>query len=151
VAVVAPQDGTPSLMFRVANARGNQVVEAQLRIGMLRTERTAEGELVRRMHDLKLVRASSAVFALSWTAIHPLTPDSKLYGETAESLRAANAQIYCSLTGLDSTFSQTIHSRHAYAADDIRWGERFVDILGPLPDGQLGVNYSRFHDTYKPS
>ena len=153
VAVIALQDGTPALMFRVANARGNQVVEAQLRLGMLRTETTAEGEQVRRMHDLKLVRGSSAVFALSWLAVHPLTPESKLYGETAESLRASNAQIYCSLTGLDSTFSQTIHDRHSYSVDDLRWGERFVDIMGVLPDGRLGLDYSRFHDTrpVKPS
>ena len=68
VAVVAVMDGVPSLMFRVANARGNQVVEAQLRLGMLRSEVTPEGERIRRQHDLKLVRPNSAVFALSWLA-----------------------------------------------------------------------------------
>ena len=147
VAVIALQDGIPSLMFRVANTRGNQVVEAQLRVGLLRSEVTAEGEPIRRMHDLKLVRASSAVFALSWLAVHPITEDSKLLGETVESLLASSAQIYVSLTGLDDTFSQTIHSRHAYAAGDLRFGARFVDIIGPLPDGRLGVDYTKFHST----
>ena len=42
VCVVAMQDGVPSLMLRVANARGNQVVEAQLRLGLLSSEITAE-------------------------------------------------------------------------------------------------------------
>jgi inward rectifier potassium channel len=147
VAVIALQDGVPSLMFRVANTRGNQVVEAQLRVGMLRFETTAEGERVRRMHDLELVRSNSIVFALSWMAIHPIVRGSKLYGETAESLRAMDAEIFCSLTGLDETFSQTIHARHSYSVDEILWGRRFVDIMGPLPDGRYGIDYTRFHET----
>jgi len=147
VAVVAKQDGVTSLMFRVANTRGNQVVEARLRVGMLRFETTAEGERVRRMHDLPLVRAESMVFALSWMAIHPIVPGSKLYGETPESLRASNAEIFCSLTGLDETFSQTIHSRHSYSVDEILWGKRFVDIMVTLPDGRAAIDYTRFHET----
>jgi len=147
VAVIALQDGVPSLMFRVANARGNQVVEAQLRVGMLRFETTAEGERVRRMHDLALVRSRSMVFALSWMAIHPIVAGSKLHGETAESLQAVNAEIFCSLTGLDETFSQTIHARHSYSVDEILWRRRFVDIMGPRPDGRMGIDYTRFHET----
>ena len=147
VAVVAPMDGVQSLMFRVANARGNQVVEATLRLGMLRSEVTVEGVPIRRMIDLKLVRPSSAVFVLSWLAVHPITPDSPLYGQTNESLKAVNAELYVSLVGLDATFSQTIHARHSYVASEIRWGHRFADIMGPLPDGRMGVDYTRFHQT----
>jgi inward rectifier potassium channel len=147
VAVIALQDGVPSLMLRVANARGNQVVEAQLRLGLMRTETTAEGERVRRMHDLKLVRSSSAIFTLSWMAVHPLTPESVLYGQTPEMLRAVGAEIYASLTGLDGTFGQTIHARRSYSVDEMVWGRRFVDIIGPLPDGRMGIDYTKFHQT----
>ena len=147
VCVIAMQDGVRSLMLRVANARGNQVVEAQLRVGMLRNETTAEGEVVRRMHDLRLVRGNSQVFALSWLAVHPIDEQSVLFGQTEETLRQVNAELYVSLSGLDETFNQTIHSRRAYAVDEIRWGERFVDLIGPLPDGRIGIDYTRFHQT----
>lgn len=147
VAVVGPMDGVTSLMFRVANARGNQVVEAQMRLGMLRSEVTAEGISVRRQIDLKLVRPSTAVFALSWLCVHRIEPGSPLFGETAESLAKSQSELYCSLTGLDADFSQTIHDRHSYAAGDIRWGYRFDDIMGQLPDGRMGVDYTRFHRT----
>lgn len=147
VAVVSNMDGVPALMFRVANARGNQVVEAQMRVGMLRSETTAEGMPVRRQHELKLVRPSSAVFALSWLCVHRIEPGSPLYGETPESLAKVQAEIYCSLTGLDADFSQTIHSRHSYAVGDLQWGRKFADIMGPLPDGRMGVDYTRFHQT----
>lgn len=147
VAVVAPQDGVRSLMFRAANERGNQVVEAQLRLALVRQETTVEGDRVRRVHDLPLVRAQSAVFALTWTAIHRLDPSSKLYGLTAEDLRAQGAEIIASLTGLDETFSQTIHSRHSWSWNEIVWDSRFADIIGELPDGKRSVDYARFHDT----
>jgi inward rectifier potassium channel len=147
VCVVAMQDGVPSLMLRVANARGNQVVEAQLRIGLMRSEKTREGELVRRMHDLKLVRSTSAVFALSWLAIHPIDASSVLHGATRESLQAEGAELYVSLTGLDENFNQTIHARRSYNFEEVEWGRRFVDIVAPLGDGQVGIDYNKFHQT----
>src|SRR5262249_56068460 len=120
VCVVARQDGVPSLMLRVANARGNQVVEAQLRVGLMRSEVTREGESVRRMHDLRLVRSSSAVFALSWLAVHPIDEKSVLYGGTPEDPKARNAELYRSPTGLDETFNQTIPPRHPNNNHQIR-------------------------------
>lgn len=147
VAVIAPQDGVLSLMFRMANERGNQVVEAQLRLMLLRYETTAEGEAVRRQHDLKLVRSQSMVFVLSWTAIHQIDAGSLLHGLTKERMKEEQLEVVASLTGLDETFSQTIHSRHSWTADDIVWGERFTDIFGTLPDGRRSIDYASFHET----
>ena len=146
-AVIAMRDGVPSLMIRVANTRGNQVVEAQMRLGLLRSETTVEGERIRRMYDLRLIRPSTAVFGLTWLAVHPITPESPLHGQTAEQLMAVQAEIYASLLGLDATFNQTIHSRRSWIVDELRWGERFEDILGPLPDGRMGVDYTKFNRT----
>jgi inward rectifier potassium channel len=147
VCVVAMQDGVPSLMLRVANARGNQVVEAQLRVGLMASEITAEGESVRRMHDLRLVRPSTAVFALSLLVVHPIDEKSALHGKSKEALEAMSAELFCSLTGLDETFNQTIHSRHSYAMSEVLWGQRFVDLIRPLPDGRVAIDYTKFHQT----
>src|SRR4028119_1320700 len=56
VAVIAPHNGVPTLMLRVANERRNQVLAAQMGGALLRNEVTAEGEYMRRFYDLKLVR-----------------------------------------------------------------------------------------------
>jgi inward rectifier potassium channel len=141
-AVVAPFDGTPSLMFRMANARGNGIVEAQVHVVLARNEVTAESEAMRRFHDLALARRQSALFTLSWTAIHPIADGSPLRGATPASLAAADAEIVVSLLGLDEHFSQTVHARHRYRAADIVWGARFADILR----GQGHIDYTRFHD-----
>jgi inward rectifier potassium channel len=146
VAVVTTWEGVPALLFRMANERGNQVVEAQLRVALLLSDTTLEGQSIRRIYDLRLVRSQSPFFALTWTAIHPLAGDSPLASRTQEDLRAARAEIVASLTGIDETLMQTIHSRHVYGVEDIVWNARFADVIGAMPDGRQGVDYGKFHD-----
>ncbi len=146
VAVIAPFDGVPTLMFRAANQRRNQILEAQLRVRLTRDEVTAEGQFMRRVYDLKLVRSQNPLFSLSWTALHPIDEQSPLYGATAEMLAAAETTIIVTLSGIDETVAQTIYARHIYAAHEILWNMRFADILLVMPDGQRHVDYSRFHD-----
>ncbi|MEO1068807.1 MAG: hypothetical protein AAFW95_06750, partial [Cyanobacteria bacterium J06638_6] len=144
-AVVATHDGGPTLMFRAANKRRNRILEARLWVTLVRDEITAEGEFFRRFYDLTMVRAHTPLFALSWTAMHAITPESPLYGETAASLAAVNGEIIIILTGIDETLSQTIHARHSFLAEEILWDHRFVDILGQTPDGRRSIDYGKFH------
>ena len=146
-AVVAPFDGTPSLMFRMANARSNNnIVEAQVHVVLARNEMTSEGQAMRRFHDLDLSRRQSALFTLSWTAIHPISERSPLRDATPASLVAADAEIIVSLLGFDEHFSQTVHARHFYAAEDIVWNARLADILPSLRRGGRRIDLTRFHD-----
>ena len=144
-AVITRFDGVPSLLVRLANERGNQIAEAQAHLVLLRTERTPEGEEVRRAHDLQLRRSHSAFFAFTWLVVHAITPDSPLYGETPESLRTKDVDLVASMTGLDETLSQSVHARHAWMPDQILWGHRFADVLVSLPDGRRAIDYRRFH------
>ena len=145
VAVVAPFNGVPTLMFRTANERRNYILEAQLWVTLVRDEVTQEGEHIRRFHDLPLVRSHTPVFSMSWTAMHRLTSDSPLYGQTPESLKQSRAEVIVTLTGLDETLSQTIHARHAFGAYDIYWNHKFVDIISTNELGQTVIDYNHFH------
>jgi inward rectifier potassium channel len=144
VAVVSKRDGVPSLMFRMANVRSSQIVEAQIHVAFARDERTHEGEYVRRFHDLELSRYRNAIFAYSWTAIHPIQPGSPLYGARPEQLLEDGARIIVSLTGIDEVFSQTVYARHAYDAADIVWGARLADIIDETSEIGVGFNYAKF-------
>jgi inward rectifier potassium channel len=146
VAVVTAFDGHPALLFRVANERANQIVEAQLNVALLLDEVTAEGEHVRRAYDLTLRRDRSLLFSLTWLAVHPIGPGSPLHGLGPERLAAGTATLIVSLTGLDEHLGQMVHARHAYAADEILFGQRFVDVIEVLPDGSRLIDYRRFHD-----
>ena len=147
-AVVQMRDGVPHLMFRLANWRGNMVVEGQLRVLVLRLQKTLEGDVIRVPVDLPLVRDRTAIFALSWTPMHRIDDRSPFQGGEAglEVLRAEKAEIFLTFTGLDETIGQTIHARHSYKLDEIVYNARFVDVLTTDDDGTRTIDYGRFHE-----
>jgi inward rectifier potassium channel len=146
VAVVSDRDKVPTLMFRVANERRNFIMEANLKLTMLKTVRTAEGETLRKLVEIPLVRASSSAFVLSWTAMHQITRDSPLWGETPQSLMDSDSEILINFMGIDEITSQTIHARHSYAPEEIFYGARLVDTFSQRPDGKRQMDYGKFHD-----
>jgi len=146
VAIVTQFDGVQTLMFRAANQRGNQVLEAQVTVNMARQVTTVEGHTMRAFVDLQVVRARSPLFLLSWTIMHRLDETSPLYGQTPESMKAEGADIIVVLSGVDETFAQRIHARHVYSADQILWDKQFVDILSLTPEGRRSIDYRKFHD-----
>lgn len=145
--VIGPRNGVPHLMFRMANWRRNQLAEAQLSVMVLLTETTTEGEVMRRPAELALVREKNPMFILSWTAMHPIDASSPFYGPDAmEKLRAQRAEIFLTLTGLDETLAQTIHTRYRYQLDDIVENARFADILTTRDDGSRVIDFDKFDD-----
>lgn len=145
--VIAPRDGVPHVMFRIGNGRGHQLLEAQLKVLVLVNERTREGHAMRRPLEISLVRSTSAVFGLTWTAMHRIDASSVFYGPDAlEKLRAREGEIYLSLTGIDETTGQTVHARRAYGLDDVLENALFADVLTTDEDGTRVLDYRRFHD-----
>lgn len=145
-ALITRYDGRPTLMFRAANERANRVLEAEVTVSLTRDNVTAEGRVMRRFQDLKVERARSPLFALTWSVMHVIDETSPLYGLSEDVLSAEGGQILVVLSGIDETFAQRIHARHAYLPSDVVWNRHFVDVI--LDDGKGGrvVDYGRFHD-----
>jgi len=149
VAVVAPFDGVPTLMFRTANQRGEAIMDASIVVTLARQYTTQEGVTMRRFQELKLMRSSNSLFALSWTVMHPIDQDSPLYGLTQEDMEALEMEIVVMLNGLDEILADRIYARHAYWADEIVWNHRFVDVISLTPRGDRMLDLTRFHDTWE--
>jgi inward rectifier potassium channel len=148
-AVVAPYNGVPTLMVRMANERKSQILQAEVGLTLVRNEVNAEGEFMRRFYDLKLARTRTPIFAMSFLAMHPLDEESPLFGATHETLDACEAQILVTVTGLEETSTQVVHARHAYLVDEILFGQRFANIFGSTEDGRMAIDYGQFHATEK--
>jgi len=147
VAVVTTFDGMPTLMFRAANQRGNQILNASITVTFAYRATTREGIVMRRFDDLKLVRARTSLFALSWTVMHRIDDTSPLYATTRDALVDNQVELIALLSGTDDTLSETIYARHSYKPDHIRWNHRFADVLSLDARGRRVVNLRRFHDT----
>jgi inward rectifier potassium channel len=146
VAVITPHDGIETLIFRVANERQSWILEAQIRVTLVRTEISQEGNMMRRFYDMPLVRNTSPIFALSWMVMHPINDTSQLYGMNLAKMIDEEVEILVTLTGIDETVSQTIHARHSFVAEEILWNMKFVDILSRQSDGRRCIDYSHFHE-----
>ncbi len=145
-AVLSQRDGAPSLMFRLANARANQIVEAQVHVLLARSEITVEGEEVWRFHDLELSRDRNGTFRHSWTVIHPIRQHSPLHGIGPETIATKIGEIVISMTGIDGVFMQTVYARHVYRPGDIVWGARLSDVLIRDANGGFAIDYGKFDD-----
>lgn len=146
-AVVAPFDGVPTLMFRAANQRGNQILDAAINVTLAHQSISSEGIVMRRFQELELVRSRTSLFTLSWTVMHAIDERSPLHGLSRDALYERQMEIIVLLRGTDDTLADLVYVRHAYTPDDIVWNHRFVDVLSVTSNGRRVVDLTRFHDT----
>jgi inward rectifier potassium channel len=101
---------------------------------------------MRRYFDLELERSQTPIFALTCLALHRIDEHSPLYAMPPETFQEIEAEIIVTLTGIDETFSQSIHARHSYIANEIFWNARFADVLVTTTTGQRAIDLSAFHE-----
>ncbi len=98
-AVISEHNGIPTLTFRAANKRRNQIVEARINVDLSIDQVTREGESIRRFYELNLLRQRTSSFNLAWTVRHVIDENSPLFGMTSDALIAGKAAVIVSLVG----------------------------------------------------
>jgi inward rectifier potassium channel len=148
VAIIGEHDGKRTLMFRMANARSTAIVEAICHVYVSRDEILADGERMRRVHDLPLRRSTSPIFSMSWLATHTIDARSPIADLTPETLAAANVNLIVTFQGIDDRLAATVHTRYAYNAEDIVFDRRFADLFHIDPEtGRRYLDFEVFHTT----
>jgi inward rectifier potassium channel len=147
VAVIAPFDGVPTLMFRAANQRANLIYDASVTVSLARQVTTKEGHVMRRFEELSLVRKRTPLFSLSWTVMHRIDESSPIYGLDIDALFDMEAEIIIMLSGTDETLADVIYARHSYTPEEILSQRRFVDVISVTDTGRRMVDLNHFHDT----
>ncbi len=145
VAVVTTHDGHSTLMFRVANERHNFISDATAQVYLSIDGTTLEGESMRRIYELPLLRQRNPSLTLTWTIMHQLNDQSPLSGLTVADLEGLHAQISVLISGVDETVSYKITARHIYSAVDILFDRRFEDVIHRSSNGDRYFDYNYFH------
>lgn len=133
-ALIAPFKGGKALMFRIANAKRNDLsdVEAQVLMSCVLYE---DGRYIRRYFGLDLERKRVGALSLSWTVVHPIDENSPLANFDAQLLEEYEAEILVVIKGFDPTFSQTVQARSSYHHRHIVWNARFKPTFRRSDDG----------------
>jgi inward rectifier potassium channel len=145
--VIAPFNGQPTLMLRVANLRHHSMAEVEFKVMFMRNEQIKEGDEFRRFYPLKLHFDWLITFPVALTLLHTIDEQSPLYGMTAASLEATNARLVASVVGIETVIQAAVQCQKDYSWRDIRFGERFVEIYTETGEGRLTVDYGRLHET----
>jgi len=143
-AIIAPYRGITALEFRMINARSSQLIQLEIKVLLSRME-SHGGTMVRRFHDLSLERSTVVFFPLNWTVVHPIDASSPLHGTTPEEFLAGDPEIMILLTGIDETFSQTVHARSSYKGEEVVWGAKFGDMYQRRNGNVISVDLNRLH------
>ncbi|MEO6723986.1 MAG: ion channel [Blastocatellia bacterium] len=144
-AIIAPYRGITAFEFRITNGRCNEIIELHATVLLSQLEER-DGRRVRNFYPLRLEREQVTFFNLSWTLVHPIDEASPFFGKTEQDLLAADAEVLVLLTGIDETFSQTVHARSSYEAEEIVWKAKYGDIYNPpTGSGRLTIDVRKLH------
>jgi inward rectifier potassium channel len=137
-AVVAAHNGQPTLM--IANARESLVSNASAHLGVMRISRQADGQPLRQVHELALIRSRLPLFTLTWTLMHKIDASSPLHGYDAGRLVEDDAHLWVAFEGHDSILATTISDTQAYGPTEILYGMRYVGTVSDDAEGHPTVD-----------
>ncbi|XP_021918292.1 ATP-sensitive inward rectifier potassium channel 8-like isoform X3 [Zootermopsis nevadensis] len=153
-AVICRRNGKLCLMFRVGDLRRSHIIEAKMRVLLVQTWTTPEGEVISpsrtelRVEDTSDVKSN--FFCLLWpeTVVHCIDKSSLLYELSANDLREANFEIVVIMEGTIESTDQRVQARTSYLPAEILWGHRFEPVVSyDKSQGRYDVDYNRFHCT----
>jgi len=136
-ALISPYNDITGLMARVANPKDNQLINAS--VSMIFSQVIKENDVSsRKFYTLKLEIEKISLFVTSWTVVHPITEESPLYGLTHQEMKERNAEMILLLSAYDESYSQDLHDRTSYKAEDIVANAKFSSVSG-VSEGDRSV------------
>lgn len=144
-AVVNLRNGVLCLSWRLGDFRGNHILDGVIRAYLVCHAKKQVGSAVMLYQDLDLENPN-VVLATPTTIIHKLKPGSPLYKVGPDDLQKENFELVVSFTYTGDSTGMLHQTRTSYTAADIRWGQRFQDML-KVGKRHYKVDYSLFNET----
>lgn len=145
-AIITPFKDGKALMFRVANARPNVMMEMEANAMMTYLDKS-NNQFTRKYYPLKLEIKFIHFFPLPWTIVHPIDEESPIFGKTKGDLKVLEAELLIMIKGFDDSFSQTVITRNSYKHDEIKWDAKFIRAFSTDESGETIVDLEKLSAT----
>lgn len=143
--IIAPHhNNVNALMLRMVNERNSVVMDMTASLTLVLQDTTEAKN--RHYFTLPLEVPKIRSMPLNWTIVHPITPDSPLWGLQQKDLTERNAELLCIVFAFDDTVRQEFYSRVSYINSDFLWGKRFDKMFWPDEHGDLELHINRVHN-----
>ncbi|XP_029913093.1 inward rectifier potassium channel 16-like [Myripristis murdjan] len=144
-AVVNLRNGVLCLLWRLGDFRGNHILEGTARAQLVRYVRHPLGSIKMLYEDLD-IESRDIILATPATIIHKLKPGSPLYSLGPDDLLEEDFELVVSFTYPGDSTGMLHQTRTSYTPADIRWGQRFQDML-KVGKKHYKVDYALFNET----
>ncbi len=131
-----------AFMFRVANARRNQLIEVEA-TALFSYNEIINGITQRKYANLKLEIAKINFLALSWTIVHPIDEASPLRDLTEKDFKEIDAEFIINIKAIDDTYVQQIYDRNSYYWNEMKWQSKFTSMIGKSTDGKTTLDLKK--------
>lgn len=136
-----------ALLFRIANARRNQLIEVEAQV-IFGYNEEADGKIKRKFQQLNLEISKINMLAMSWTITHPINAESPLYGLSPSDLEQIDAEFFVNLKAIDDTYVQQVYDRSSYKWEEVIWNARFDPVITRTEDGRTAIDLRKL-STYQ--
>merc|ERR1719342_1381601 len=153
-AVVNQRNGKLCLIIRIGDLRDdNFILGTQISVKLLRRRISQEGELFQEMQNIKVspdtTNESCIFFVWPLDIVHVIDKDSPFYDMSAADMARERFELLMVMEGTNEISSMTFQSRSSYLPNEIKWGQRFEQMLLYRKDqNKYQVNFSAFHSMY---
>lgn len=143
-AVVNLRDGVLCLSWRLGDLRGNHILEGVIKATLVRYKKQPLGFVVMSYQDLD-VQNREIILATPTTIVHKLEPGSPLYNLGPKDLLDDHFELVVSFTYTGDSTGLLHQTRISYTPADIRWAQRFHDML-KVGKKSYKVDYAKFNE-----
>ncbi|CAF0776483.1 unnamed protein product [Didymodactylos carnosus] len=144
-AVILPRDNELGLAFRIGNLSSSQMIFANVRLLMIRSRTTEEGEIIpHQIYDMELTRLRNGQLFFPRPTIveHIIDRNSPLYSIQRATLPKQKFELIAIIEGAFDCTGFSCHFRTSYLPSEILWGYRF----GSCDSSLQGFDYKKFND-----
>lgn len=151
-AVICMHKNSHCLLFRVGDMRTSHILSPKVRVRLLKTRITKQGEkLFQSFNELKVgtTKHSGDIF-LNWpmTVIHKIDGYSPLHTVHANNISKLSFELIVTLEGVIESTGQKMQAKTSYINTEILWGYEFQPITTYNKDiNQFESDFSNFHKT----
>jgi inward rectifier potassium channel len=130
-ALIGTHENERVIMFRLVTSKKTKIHDLQIKVtaSLLKQEQPGYDFVPLELQNDKL----NALY-LSWLVVHPITPDSPLYGLTEADFARRHVELFVHLTGFDEQFSSNVVARTSYIHTEMIHNASFVPMYEDLEE-----------------
>lgn len=114
-----------SLMFRLMNNRPTIMIEPEISVTLIISEKDENAVVKRAFYDLNLEKDKIMYLPTTWTIVHEIDKDSPLFNLSESEIKSLELEWYILMQYHEESFSQKVYQIHSYTSADLKFNVQF--------------------------